>query len=144
MAWLSDIPVLCDDSRRNIHNHLHKLGKRLKNQHNSSQLIDFNTREKYIYEYQVFMHLKQMNRVPGFVGPSSLIDDVWHAHIVDTKNYRYFCNTYFGVFVEHDPNVNHGQLERAVEILKKKGYPDAKLGQFWKDEDEDEDGCGCG
>jgi hypothetical protein len=139
MTWLSCLPVLCDDARRNIHNHLHKLGKRLKR----DNLLDFTTREKYIYEYIVFMHLKQTNRVPGFIGPSSLVDDVWHAHIIDTKNYRLFCNTYFGEFMDHDPNVNHGQLERAVEMLIKKGYPDAKFSQFWKVEDDD-DGCGCG
>ena len=146
MAWLSGLPELCDDARRNIHNHLYKLGRRLRH---GSTIDTFKAREECIQEYLVFMHLKSKHRTPGLVGPSNVIDDVWHAHIVDTKNYRLFCNAYFGEFVDHDPNVNHGQLGRAVDGLKKYGYPVAQINTFWNDkadvEDEDEEGgCGCG
>ena len=133
MAWLSGLPELCDDARRNIHNHLHKLRQ---------GPDEFKIREELIDEYLVFMHLKGIHRAAGLIGPSSPIEDVWNAHIVDTNNYRLFCNAYFGEFVDHDPNVNHGQQGRAVDLLLKYGRPLEYIDAFWPNEDDD--GCGCG
>lgn len=36
--------------------------------------------------------------------PSVDIDDVWHAHILHTREYTEFCNTIFGHYLHHDPH----------------------------------------
>merc|ERR1719233_624823 len=36
------------------------------------------------------------------LSPSSLIDQVWHEHILHTSKYREAC-TALGVFIDHDP-----------------------------------------
>ncbi len=120
-------PELCDDARRSIHNHLNKLRKRL----GFLGPRRFEIQEELIDEYLVFMHLKGLHRAPGIVGPSCVIDDVWNAHIVDTKNYRLFCNKYFGEFIDRDPNVNHGQQGRAVGLLLLSGRPMECIDAFW-------------
>lgn len=53
-------------------------------------------------EYRRFLTLKQM--YPGVsLVPSKLVDQVWHAHILDTRAYREDCNTVFGRFIDHYP-----------------------------------------
>ncbi|WP_219932527.1 hypothetical protein [Microbulbifer sp. YPW1] len=53
-------------------------------------------------EYRRFLTLKQM--YPGVsLVPSKLVDQVWHAHILDTRAYRQDCNTVFGRFIDHYP-----------------------------------------
>ncbi|HLP43910.1 MAG TPA: glycine-rich domain-containing protein-like [Candidatus Nanoarchaeia archaeon] len=36
--------------------------------------------------------------------PSKDIDEVWHAHILDTKKYMVDCQAIFGRFIHHVPN----------------------------------------
>lgn len=38
----------------------------------------------------------------GMISP--IIDEVWHAHILFTKEYADFCDLCFGTFVGHAPN----------------------------------------
>jgi len=53
-------------------------------------------------EYRRFLALKQM--YPGIsLVPSKLVDQIWHAHILDTRAYREDCNTIFGRFIDHYP-----------------------------------------
>jgi hypothetical protein len=35
--------------------------------------------------------------------PSRIVDDAWHAFILDTRAYEYFCAEAFGRFVHHTP-----------------------------------------
>jgi hypothetical protein len=46
--------------------------------------------------------------------PNQLIDEIWHQHIVDTKNYVVDCQRIFGRFIHHNPyfGLNGDALER--------------------------------
>lgn len=58
--------------------------------------------DKAELEYRRFLHLKQL--YPGVsLVPSKQIDQVWHAHILDTKAYREDCQAVFGRFIDHYP-----------------------------------------
>ena len=37
--------------------------------------------------------------------PSPMVDQVWHEHILFTKEYRKFCKKHFGSYVNHAPTV---------------------------------------
>jgi len=58
-----------------------------------------------IDEYKKFMVIKVISKdtqCPMNLSPSSLIDQVWHEHILHTSKYREAC-TALGVFIDHDP-----------------------------------------
>ncbi len=53
-------------------------------------------------EYRRFLTLKQL--YPGVsLVPSKQVDQIWHAHILDTRAYRDDCNAVFGRFIDHYP-----------------------------------------
>lgn len=39
--------------------------------------------------------------------PSPFVDQVWHAHILNTHDYKAFCEQVFGHFVHHIPGEVH-------------------------------------
>ena len=60
--------------------------------------------EELIDEYIRFMRLMQLN--PSYrLSPSIMVDQVWHEHILFTKEYRLFCSRHFGSYVDHVPTV---------------------------------------
>jgi len=60
-----------------------------------SELID---------EYLKFMRLMQLFPYLRF-SPSEIVDQVWHEHILFTREYRDFCKKHFGKYVNHAPTV---------------------------------------
>ena len=53
-------------------------------------------------EYRRFLMLKQI--YPGVsLVPSKQVDNIWHAHILDTRAYREDCDSLFGRFIDHYP-----------------------------------------
>jgi hypothetical protein len=42
------------------------------------------------------------------------IDDMWHTFILFTKEYMTFCNTHFGRFIHHAPNVDTTPIDPIV------------------------------
>lgn len=58
--------------------------------------------DKAELEYRRFLHLKKL--YPGVsMVPSKQVDQIWHAHILDTKAYREDCEKVFGRFIDHYP-----------------------------------------
>ncbi len=53
-------------------------------------------------EYRRFLALKVLHPETSLV-PSKQVDEVWHAHILDTKAYREDCLALFGRFMDHYP-----------------------------------------
>ncbi len=41
--------------------------------------------------------------VPGRWGPPEAVDAGWHEFLMFTKDYREFCERYFGRFIDHNP-----------------------------------------
>jgi hypothetical protein len=58
--------------------------------------------DEAMVEYLAFMTLMQLYDGVRLT-PSQLVDEVWHAHILFTSNYRDWCQTHFGYFVDHAP-----------------------------------------
>ena len=55
-----------------------------------------------VEQYKKFLSLKRKYPDSTLV-PTREIDSVWHAHILDTKNYADDCNMLFGKFMHHKP-----------------------------------------
>jgi uncharacterized protein (TIGR04222 family) len=58
--------------------------------------------QRNIAEYKKFMFLVMAE--PNGASPSKMVDEVWHAHITNTKNYEQFCEKTIGKFVHHNPS----------------------------------------
>ena len=62
--------------------------------------------KQLIEEYKKFLVIKVISKdtqCPLNLSPSSLIDQVWHEHVLHTAKYREAC-TALGVFIDHDPS----------------------------------------
>ena len=53
-------------------------------------------------EYRRFLALHMMYPDADIV-PCQLVDEIWHAHILDTAAYRADCDAIFGRFLDHFP-----------------------------------------
>jgi hypothetical protein len=54
-------------------------------------------------EYRRFLALSKL--LPGQkLVPSSLVDEVWHRHILNTAQYASDCRSYFGHMLHHNPS----------------------------------------
>jgi hypothetical protein len=63
-----------------------------------------------IQQYRNYLFLKVKYRSEyeeHELPPSFEIDEVWHAHILHTKDYVEFCNRVFNEYLHHSPH--HGQ-----------------------------------
>jgi len=56
-----------------------------------------------IHEYKRFLELRIKYPSISFA-PTSLMDEVWHFHIIDTRKYRKDCEILFGKFLHHSPS----------------------------------------
>ena len=65
-----------------------------------------------IDEYKRFLTLKIEN--PSYnLAPTSLMDEVWHFHILDTNRYATDCERLFGRFLHHRPS--YGPFDSSEE-----------------------------
>lgn len=53
------------------------------------------------YKHFLFVAKTYRGRFP--VVPHLSVDEIWHQHILCTKNYMDFCDAYFGYYFHHDP-----------------------------------------
>ncbi|EEY91321.1 hypothetical protein Q8G42_00855 [Acinetobacter lwoffii] len=53
-------------------------------------------------EYKRFLALKYFYPKETLV-PNKLVDEFWHAHILDTRNYHMDCLKIFGAYLHHYP-----------------------------------------
>jgi hypothetical protein len=58
--------------------------------------------DEHIRKYKRFLILMHLKPEVRFA-PDHEIDDIWHAHILDTEKYRTDCNYIFGRFIDHFP-----------------------------------------
>jgi hypothetical protein len=66
------------------------------------------TNNNLLKEYLRFMQIKiaESDTSDKKVAPSKKIDELWHAHILSTKEYMAFCERYNdGVYIHHDPSM---------------------------------------
>jgi hypothetical protein len=79
--------------------------------------------DHYELEYKRFLAL--LARFPDeVIAPSSNVDKVWHAHILDTMKYAEDCQNIFGYFLHHFPyfgmrgEEDAANLRRAADNMK--------------------------
>lgn len=59
------------------------------------------------------------------IGCGPLIDIAVHGFILDTVNYREFCQQHFGRFLEHVPAIEFkydGSVERTAHVIEANGF----------------------
>lgn len=54
-----------------------------------------------MYKNFLFLYIKYGQQFP--LAPSEEIDEIWHLHILETQNYRHFCDSVCGQYVDHKP-----------------------------------------
>ncbi len=74
-------------------------------------------------EYRRFLTMKRLEPQAELV-PSKLMDEMWHAHILDTRRYIRDCQLLFGQYLHHFPYLGIGGQE-AVEALDRR-FEDTK------------------
>ena len=106
--------------------------------------LNANEAEDLTTEYLRFMHLKKdFDEEDGLsnLAPSSSVDDLWHAHLLDTMSYR-MMEIHFGCSIHHNPIKEEQpeyseRLSRTKKLYMKKFYatpPD----DIWSDLVENE------
>jgi hypothetical protein len=77
---------------------------------------------RVIEEYKKFIWLS----VKMAVSPSHQIDQVWHTHILYTKDYTDMCNTLAGQYIHHNPTNSKDKTIQGIKPYNntKKGYED--------------------
>lgn len=63
------------------------------------------------------VHLRSGGRFVAM--PSQVVDDLWHAFILDTRAYARFCERAFGQFLHHTPAVALGSQRRSNVGLRR-------------------------
>lgn len=63
-------------------------------------------------QYKNYLFLLKKYRHQYLLPPSTDIDEVWHNHILHTKEYIEFCNHAFGEYLHHSPGHGESAKER--------------------------------
>jgi hypothetical protein len=63
--------------------------------------------EQACQQYRNYLLLKKKYGQQYELPPSTDIDEVWHAHILHTEDYKEFCIKVFGDYLHHHPH--HGK-----------------------------------
>ena len=90
-------------------------------------------------EYRRFLALCVRNPDSPIV-PSSIVDDFWHLHILDTAKYQEDCERYLGYFLHHFPYFGmrgeqdaenlKAAWERTLELYRR-AFGEAPDSEFW-------------
>lgn len=76
----------------------------------SSEQIDFVERE-----YRRFLALRVFHPEAALV-PNRVVDEFWHAHILDTMAYEVDCQRVFGAYLHHYPYLGLGSAEARKDL----------------------------
>jgi hypothetical protein len=76
----------------------------------------FQQTEVAIARYKMFLHLQFLFPDTPLV-PTKEIDQVWHAHILDTRRYSNDCKNLFGYFLHHSSDEMQPQNQHTAFVL---------------------------
>jgi hypothetical protein len=68
-------------------------------------------------EYLRFLQLCKVRPDTKISAPPD-VDEIWHAHILDTTRYIADCQNYFGYFLHHDPCIGPSDMANAELTLQ--------------------------
>jgi hypothetical protein len=54
---------------------------------------------------------------PAITRPMAVIDEMWHAFVLFTRDYAAFCDKHFGRFIHHAP-MGHGEIAKLHADLR--------------------------
>lgn len=80
-------------------------------------------------EYLKFLDLFSKNKNTS---PSNDVDRFWHQHILNTINYRNFCNNRYGRFIDHHPENGYDQKARSMRISNTVKNIEKPSERIWK------------
>ena len=66
---------------------------------------------KAVEEYKKFLLLQKKYDGKQMLVPSLRIDEIWHAHILFTKQYHEDCQKLFGKYMHHQPETQFGRYQ---------------------------------
>jgi hypothetical protein len=69
-----------------------------------------------IEEYRNFLFVAGTSKTE--CTPSAEVDEVWHQHMLFTRDYREFCRTVFGKFIDHNPEKSTDKKDYSEQYLK--------------------------
>ncbi len=69
-------------------------------------------------QYRNFLFLKKKYGHAYELPPSYDIDEVWHAHVLHTRDYMDFCSSVFGAFLHHNPHTDDADPESMGKLVK--------------------------
>jgi hypothetical protein len=81
---------------------------------------------------------------PNCLSPSLVVDELWHDFLIDTREYRKFCQTMTGRFIDHVPleNPNPDAYQNSLRLIEASfGYRDHR---FWPSSTSAASGCDGG
>ncbi len=79
---------------------------------------DWNTERLRVAECEYLRFLQLCKTFPERkISAPPDVDEVWHAHMLDSVHYMRDCNNYFGFYLHHDPCIGETDLENARETL---------------------------
>lgn len=83
-------------------------------------------------EYRRFLQLHQKNPTTSLV-PSETVDEMWHEHILHTRQYQTYCQDNFGHFFHHNPNDGGSTMDyNATEDLYRREFGEDPPADVWK------------
>lgn len=85
--------------------------------------VDEKIAVRHFQELKKFLVVCSLNTGGQRITPSRKLDEVWHTFILFTKDYREFCNRYFGKMIDHKPTLIEGK-EQATVMMN--GYMTAR------------------
>lgn len=69
--------------------------------------------QELVRQYKMYLNLRLVHPDKALV-PTRFIDEMWHAHILDTRAYADDCHRVFGEFLHHYPYLGvGGEQEKA-------------------------------
>ncbi|HEY9584669.1 MAG TPA: hypothetical protein VJI33_03805 [Candidatus Paceibacterota bacterium] len=101
-------------------------------------------------EYRRFIALHVIHPKAG-ISPSKLVDEMWHTHVLFTRDYAKFCETIAGKFIHHNPFLKADQNRPEVKKVPHRtmmlyrrhfGKPDPKIWPWAKCADCTTASCG--
>ena len=54
--------------------------------------------------------------ISGPCSPSNQLDEMWHHFILHTRDYRQFCEKFFGRFIHHNPTETPSTANRSLML----------------------------
>ncbi len=78
--------------------------------------LNKNELEEVVEAYRQYFLMNLIKPPQIIVGmPSFIVDELWHTHLLYTKNYMVFCHKALGQFLHHLPNSASPKAQAAIK-----------------------------